>query len=156
METFPPADSFFYDMPRTSSLAKNTLYAIKWGYNHVFAGVGMLDLWNQNQISSLFRIQEPKCLVFVKDNKMLEDIQWWLQPLAKEFEGRVKVYTALKAKASNAWGEFGVTEADLPIAVMHDTETDRKYVKKNVKMSEGSVRGMWESFEMGGSGGDEL
>jgi len=151
METFPPADSFFYDMPVLKNLALSTLYAVEWSKEHVFASVGMLDLWNQNQISSLFRIKEPKCLVFVDREQDLEDIQWWLQPLAKEYQGKVKVYTAIKSKAENAWGEFGITAKDLPIAVMHDTDTDRKMMKRGMKCEETEVKQMWNDFLAGAS-----
>ena len=48
MERFPPNDGFHYDMPRLNHLARNTLYAINWSWNHVYATVGMLDLWNRN------------------------------------------------------------------------------------------------------------
>lgn len=59
MERFPPNDGFHYDMPRIKDLVAHTLYAVNWSWEHVFGTVGMLDLWNQNQISSLFRIVEP-------------------------------------------------------------------------------------------------
>ncbi|GMI33472.1 hypothetical protein TeGR_g12473 [Tetraparma gracilis] len=150
MEKFPPADSFFYDMPLLKTLEQGTMYALEWGYNHVFANVGMLDLFNSNQISSLFRFQEPKCLIFVKQEADLKDIQWWLQPLAKNYQGKVKVYTAVKATAQNAWPEFGVVESDLPIAVMHDTNTDRKMVDKYMHLNKKSLEMMWKKFLAGG------
>mmetsp|Transcript_5198 Transcript_5198/g.10995 ORF Transcript_5198/g.10995 Transcript_5198/m.10995 type:complete len:486 (-) Transcript_5198:62-1519(-) len=150
MERFPPNDGFHYDMPRLKHLARNTLYAINWSWNHVYASVGMLDLWNRNLMSSVFRIQEPKCFVFVHDDRELEGpfgINWWLQPLAKGYEGEVKFYTATTEKAKNAWGEFGIRESDLPIAVMHDTVSDRKLVmERGVTFGEDKVRDLVEKF----------
>mmetsp|Transcript_26104 Transcript_26104/g.49345 ORF Transcript_26104/g.49345 Transcript_26104/m.49345 type:complete len:405 (-) Transcript_26104:72-1286(-) len=159
MERFPPNDGFHYDMPKPKDLVAHTLYAINWSWNHVFGTVGMLDLWNQNQISSLFRIAEPKLIVFIHDDRDLEGpfgINWWLQPLAKKYQDRVKTYTATKEKASNAWGEFGIIESDLPIAVMHDTKTNRKLVlERGSVFGEDKVEELMNKF-LGESSPDEL
>ncbi|GMH83757.1 hypothetical protein TrST_g4906 [Triparma strigata] len=159
MERFPPNDGFHYDMPKPKDLIAHTLYAINWSWNHVFGTVGMLDLWNQNQISSLFRIAEPKLIVFIHDDRDLEGtfgINWWLQPLAKKYQDRVKTYTATKEKASNAWGEFGIIESDLPIAVMHDTKTNRKLVlERGSVFGEDKVEELMKKF-LGESSSDEL
>ena len=150
MERFPPNDGFHYDMPRLKHLAAHTLYAINWSWNHVYATVGMLDLWNQNQMNSLFRLQEPKCFVFVHDDRELEGpfgINWWLQPLAKKYNGKVKFFTATTQKAQNAWGEFGIVESDLPIAVMHDTVNNKKAVmERGQTLGEDKVEELVEKF----------
>ncbi len=152
-ESFPPGDAFYYDMPPLSDLVAGTLYEVKWDWDHVFATVGHLDLWNQNQMGSLFRIKEPKCLVFVESDADLKDINVWLQPLAKRYMGEVKVYTGTKRKAGNAWSNFGVTESDLPTAVMHDTQADRK-MKLKESLGEVAVEDMWKSFLKGKSDGE--
>ena len=106
----------------------------------------MLDLWNQNQINSLFRMKEPKCFVFVEEED-LEDMNYWLQPLAKKYSEKIKVYTALPKTSKAAWKEFGIKKRDLPIAVMHDTTTDKKKVmKKGVPPTAANLETFWKDF----------
>ena len=145
-------------MPKLKSLTKGSLYALSWGWNRVFGHVGMLDLYNTNQVSSLFRSPLPKMLVFVHDDRDLDSptgINWWLQPLAKKWGDRVKVYTATTKGGGNAWGNFGIVEGDLPIAVMHDTGTDRKMVmERGGTFGRDKVVKLLEDF-IGGEGGDD-
>ena len=149
-ERFPPNDGFHFDIPRLKYLTKNSLYAIRWGYNHVFGSVSMLDLFNTNQVASLFRNPKPKCIFFVHEDIDLNSnfgINWWLQPLAKKYSQHIKVYTGTKKDSSNAWGSFGLTEADLPIAVMHDTQAERKAVmKKGEMLTADNVEIFWKNF----------
>ena len=194
LETLPPADGLHYDMPKIGTMKSGVLYAINWAWNHVFDEVGMLDLWNQNQVNSMFRMvserservlkyepaseasqsqllyrrkyeplltpshllrsaqEEPKCLVFLEERD-LEETGYWLQPLAKRYSGKVKVYTATPKTSKAAWKEFGIRKKDLPVAVMHDTVTDRKQIMKG-KFSKGGVEGLWTDFLGGGGGGN--
>jgi len=147
VETFPPADGFYYDMPKLSSMKSGVLYALNWAWNHVFDEVGLLDLFNQNQLNSLFRMKEPKCFIFLEEED-LEEMNYWLQPLAKKYTEKVKVYTALPKTSKAAWKEFGIKRKDLPIAVLHDTQTDVKRVLRGKRPTAENVEEFWKVFFM--------
>ena len=150
LERFPPNDAFYYDMPKNKALTKGSLYAVTWEDTRVFGHTGMLDLYNTQQVGSLFRDPLPKLIVFVHELRDLDSptgINWWLQPLARKISDKIKVYTATTEKAKGAWAAFGLKEGDLPIAVMHDTQGDKKMVmEREGTFGMGKVEKLIEEF----------
>ena len=137
---FPPKDMFIFDLP--SDLKAKTMYSLEWGFSNVFANVGLLDLQNTNQVSSLFRDKRYKAILFVKggdDYDGSTDIfprkDLWFQNWAKQNEDTFKCFIGTKADASNAWKQFGLAESDLPTVVIHDNHANQITTLKNMGVS---------------------
>ena len=147
--TLPPGDLFFIYLPTSDNLGAvgSGVHKIEWGRDQVYGFVGMLDLTSQNQVGSLFRMQEPKVLLMYddsKDKKTYNKLLKSILPLAKKYVGSVKVYFCPTSSCADAMGAFGVQKDDLPKMVIDDTHVGKKHVQKKFTTKAASIEKWWK------------
>ncbi|EKX39230.1 hypothetical protein GUITHDRAFT_143638 [Guillardia theta CCMP2712] len=153
----PGGEMIFYTLPRRRE--PGNLYSITWPWHTIFGNLCRLNLQG-NMVRALFFEPRPKVLVFTyQEEKVLE----WLKPLSKEHEQELRFVIANPSKTSDALRAFGLTVADVPIAVIHVTQPqEKKFLmpykekreeegggRRRMKPSAKSMRKMIKKFKEG-------
>jgi hypothetical protein len=120
---------------------------VHWDEDQAFGAIGLLDLFNQNQVGSLFRLPQPKLLLLYDEaaatdlgKDIYEAAIQAAMPLAKSMLGQVKIYLCPASSCRDAHGAFGLSPADLPRAVIDDNHRGDKFVSEDRGFDEASLR----------------
>ena len=127
----PPGDAIYAYLPKDMN---SGVHELRWKWDEIYGSIGLLDLENRNQVSSLFRLRQPKLLFLydkkgLKGKKLHENMLAVIAPIAKTYVGSLKVYFAPTSTAKDVLGAFGISESDLPKLVIDDTVNNKKYVQ---------------------------
>ena len=140
LETLPPADGLHYDMPKIGTMKSGVLYAINWAWNHVFDEVGMLDLWNQNQVNSMFR------MVSERSEPVTTFVQTKIRATTNPFAP-----SSLGAGGAKVLGFFGGEGLGgnwiLAAAASKTLQRESKGVHSDAQDEQGRLEGIWDTEE---------
>ena len=94
---------------------------MEWAEGHVFGNVDELDLSNRMVVHMLQYVKMPIVVVFVEagDDRDTYERSVVL-PVATEYAGRMKFYTALPSRTAPKLKQYGLTAGDCPTVVIDD------------------------------------
>jgi hypothetical protein len=121
------------------------VYRVHWDQDQAFGAIGLLDLLNQNQVGSLFRLPQPKLLLMYDEatdpgQDVYEAAIEAAMPLAKDLLGRVKIYLCPASTCRGALDAFGLAPSNLPRAVIDDNHRGNKFVAEEKGFDEALLR----------------
>ena len=112
---------YFFDYPKPNAIAPRELYAVEWAEGHVFGNVDELDLSNRMVVHMLQYVKMPIVVVFVEAGEDRDTYERSVVlPLATEYAGRMKFYTALPSRTAPKLKQYGLTARDCPTVVIDD------------------------------------
>ena len=110
----------------------------------VLGPIARLDLEHRSSTSSLFREKRPKLVLVLADGGAGE--RWrgklprWLRALHAEYADRFKFVLADPGRTADFMRAFGISAADAPTAVIHDTDGGDAKHTLGEQMSRAAVR----------------
>ena len=133
-------------------------WALTWPHGKragVVGPISRLDLEHRSMTSSLFREKRPKLIVVLADatrTKWGGRLPGWLGPLHRRHGHRLKFVLADPHATADFMKFFGLTAADAPTLVIHDTVREQKHFLKEPMGSEAAKRFI-NGFLRGAGGG---
>ena len=126
----PPGDHFNFYL--ANNISKHGVYYVQWKEDHMFGPIGMLNLFNKNQVNAMFRLPQPKLLLLYDhtDTALFNSYSFIIYPLAKKYVDDFKFYFCSTDVCADAIRAFGLTINDLPRLVYDDNNNQKKVVQK--------------------------
>lgn len=143
----PPNEGIWFNLPELDhgALSESDMFLVTWPQDEIFGSVGILDTAHQQQMSSIFRSQQPKLYAFHGDRDGAAVAHSFL-PVSQRLLGVVDPYIAPLSTSADAMRQLGVAKEDLPALVLHDTSSDRTEVRQNWSLSHGEVVAFVQEF----------
>mmetsp|Transcript_9830 Transcript_9830/g.16341 ORF Transcript_9830/g.16341 Transcript_9830/m.16341 type:complete len:465 (-) Transcript_9830:373-1767(-) len=147
MIEWAPTDMFFFDVAKPLPPGKD--WSISWSRHNVLGPIARLDLDHRSCVSSLFQEIRPK-LFFVLLGQSgtswaADRLPKWIQDLEQTYERDFKFVLADPRHTGDFMRVFGLSVADAPTVVIHDSKQDLK-LKLSKPMYRASVRDFIKSF----------
>lgn len=106
---------------------------ISWKQDESYGAIGMLNLFNTNQVGAFFRSKIPNMMLLYnnEDKYLYLNILDAVLPFAKKYVGKVKFYFCPNDQCGDAIKAFGLyPNSDLPRLVIDWTQENRKLVQR--------------------------
>ena len=127
----PPGDLLFFYLPQ--SMKSSGSHYISWKQDESYGAIGMLNLFNTNQVGAFFRSKIPNMMLLYnnEDKYLYLNILDAVLPFAKKYVGKVKFYFCPNDQCGDAIKAFGLyPNSDLPRLVIDWTQENRKLVQR--------------------------
>ena len=147
-----PTDLYFFSVvsPAAQDGAVHD-WALAWRAGRragVLGPIARLDLEHRSMTSALFRDKRPKLIVVLPDadgSKWGGRLPAWLAPLHRKHSAAFKFVLANPQRTADFMRFFGLTAADAPTVVIHDTVGEGKH-RLQERMSKESVQRFVSGF----------
>lgn len=126
----PPGDLIFFYLPQ--SMKNSGSHYVTWKQDESYGAIGMLNLFNTNQVGAFFRSPIPNMMLLYnsEDKYLYLNILDAVLPFAKKYVGQVKFYFCPNDQCGDAIKAFGLYPGDLPRLVMDWTQENRKLIQR--------------------------
>ena len=118
----PPTDIIYFELPAALERAD---WRVEWPREQVLGPVTRLDLQHTGSVSGLFRERRPKLVLVLADRgeggDWLAALPKWLRAFHQKFERAFRFVLADPQKTADFMRTVGLTAADAPTVVIHDT-----------------------------------